>query len=413
MSATDFLTIEDLEPEGKTILLRADLNTPVDPKSGKLIEKARIEEATVTINSLSKSKLIVCSHQGRVGRDDYVSLEQHAKMLANILDRDVKFIDDVFGPAAREAILNLKPGEILLLENLRFAAEENFEYSSIEAAANTHIVKKLYPLLDGVVLDAFPTAHRAHPSIIGFPYYLPTAAGRLIVKELKGLHKIAQVAKGPYTALLGGSKISDRLEAISSLIKNRKADKVLLTGLIALVFLKAAGRIKYPLDIPGEEAYVEKAKQLLSEYPDVFEMPIDVAVNRGGERVEVLIEKLKKGEKPLDIGTRTVDAYSKIIRSSGTIFMSGPPGAFEIDGFDKGTNELLMTLATSYGTTIVSGGHLSTALKKLGVASWIDYISTAGGALIQYLSGKKLPLFEALSYSAKKMREGGYKKANR
>lgn len=409
MNAGDFLTIEDLGPEGKTILLRTDINTPVDPKTGKLIERARIEEAMISINSLSKSKLVVCSHQGRVGREDYVSLEQHAKILATMLDRDVKFIDDVFGPAAREAIVNLKPGEVLLLENLRFAAEENFEYE-IEKAANTHIVRKLYPLLDGIVLDAFPTAHRAHPSIVGFPYYLPTAAGRLIVKELKALKRIVEVAKGPYTSLLGGSKVSDRLEAIASLIKNKKADKVLLTGLIALVFLRASDKIKYPLGIPGEDKYVENAKRLLSDYPDVFEMPIDVAVSRNGERVELLVNKLRGGEKPLDIGGRTVDRYSRIIRSSGTVFMSGPPGVFELEGFDKGTNELLMALATSYGTTIVSGGHLSTALKKLGIVSWIDYISTAGGALIQHLSGKRLPLFKALAYSASKMKSGGYSK---
>ncbi len=409
MSEIDFLTIEDLQPEGKTILLRADVNTPIDPKTGKLIEKTRIEEVVVTVNSLSKSALVICSHQGRVARDDYVSLVQHAKELSNLIGRDVKFIDDVFGPAAREAISELKPGEVLMLENLRFAAEETHEYT-IEAAANTHIVKKLYPLFDGVVLDAFPTAHRAHPSIVGFPNYLPTAAGRLIVKELKALNKITQVAKGPYTAVLGGSKIGDRLEAIASLIKNRKADKVLLTGLIALIFLRAKGKIKYPLGVANEEKYLEEAKALLADYPDVFEMPTDLAVERNGERVELLVEKLREGEKPLDIGSRTVDRYSRIIRSSGTVFMSGPPGAFEIEGFDKGTNELLMAMATSYGTTIVSGGHLSTALKKLSISSWIDYISTAGGALIQYLSGKKLPLFEALEYSAKKFRSGGYSK---
>lgn len=405
----DFLTIEDLQPEGKRILLRADVNTPIDPKTGELLERTRIEEITVTVNSLSNSALVICSHQGRVGREDYVSLAQHAKELSSLLGRDVKFIDDVFGPAAREAILNLQPGEVLMLDNLRFAAEETYEYS-LEAAANTHIVRKLYPLFDGVVLDAFPTAHRAHPSIVGFPNYLPTAAGRLIVKELKALSKITQVAKGPYTAILGGSKVSDRLEAIVSLIKNNKADKVLLAGVIGLIFLRAVGKIKYPLGVANEEKYMNEARELLSKYPDVFEMPVDLAVQRSGERVELDVDKLAEGEKPLDIGSRTVERYSRIIRSSGTVFMSGPPGAFEIEGFEVGTNELLTAMATSYGTTIVSGGHLSTALKKLGITSWIDYVSTAGGALIQYLSGKRLPLFEALDYSAKKFRSGGYSK---
>jgi len=180
---TEFLTIDDLQLEGKTVLIRVDINTPINPKTGELLELNRIKEASVTLKSLSESKVVVASHQGRVGRYDYVSLRQHSKALAGVMGKEVKFVEDVFGEAARRAIKELEPGEVLMLENLRFAAEENFEFTP-EDAAKTHIVDKLSAYLDACVLDAFPTAHRAHPSIVGFSVRLPTCAGRLVAKEL-------------------------------------------------------------------------------------------------------------------------------------------------------------------------------------------------------------------------------------
>ena len=407
-SELDFLVLDDLELEGKKILVRVDINTPIHPKTRKLMERSRLEEVVVTIRALNKSSVVLCSHQGRVGNNDYVSLEQHAEALSEILGKKVEFIDDVIGPAAREAIKELQPGEILLLDNLRLLAEETHQYPSIDSAARTFIVQRLWRLFDAFVLDAFPTAHRAHPSIIGFPYYLPTAAGVLVMKELKQLRRLELVRKGPYTAVLGGSKVRDRLEAISALIENGRADKVLLTGVIALVFLKAMGKIRWPIGIKDEEWAVKYASELLEKYPSIFEVPRDVAIEKDGDRVELEIDKLEPGMRILDIGENTISFYSKIIRSSGTVFMSGPPGAFEIEGFEKGTVELLHALASSFGTTVVSGGHLVTALNMFRISRWIDHISTSGGALIQALAGKELPLLVALSYSARKYRRGEY-----
>ena len=406
-NGNDFLTLEDLSPEGKTILVRADINTPVDPDSGKLIERMRIEEATITLRDLSKSKVVLCSHQGRVGRDDYIPLDQHAEALTETLGKKVEFIDDIYGPYARKRISELNNGEILLLDNLRFSAEEANEYQP-EAAAKTQIVHKLSPSFDAFVLDAFPTAHRAHPSVVGFPQFLPTAGGRLVIKELKAVNRIQQIAKGPFTAVLGGSKVSDRIEAIGALIDNRRADKVLLTGVAGLAFLKASGKLKMTLGLEKEEAVVEKAAKLMRGYPEVFELPADLAIDKDGDRYEVPVESVEPTDKTYDIGGKTISQYEKIMRSSGTIFMSGPAGAFERKGFGVGTEELLRIMATSYGTTIVSGGHLSTALKLFNIHSWIDHVSSAGGALILYLAGKRLPLIESLSYSAKRARASGY-----
>jgi len=397
----DFLTLDDLELEGKRVFVRVDANTPVDPTSGRLLELNRIKEAAVTVRALNKSAVVVASHQGRVGRYDYISLRQHSEALSKILDRPVKFVEDVFGEAARNAIDRLGEGEILMLENLRFAAEENHEYT-FEDAAKTHIVSCLAPHLDACVLDAFPTAHRAHPSIVGFAEILPTCAGLLVTRELKSLSRIITTSKAPYTAVLGGSKISDRLEAIDALIENGKADNVLLTGLIALVFLRAAGILKHSLD-PQAEKYVPKAAELLSRYRENFQLPLDLAILEDGERFEVEPSKINNNSPILDIGEKTISKYSRIIKSSGTVFMSGPPGAFERKGFEKGTHELLMATATSLGTTIVSGGHLTAAMESLGVKEWVDHVSTAGGALVMFLAGERLPLIEALKRAAGRM----------
>jgi phosphoglycerate kinase len=233
-----------------SVSVRVDINTPVDPETGALLENHRLREASFTVKTLSKARVVLGSHQGRVGRYDYTSLHQHAKTLSEILGKEVKFVEDVFGEAARERIRSLRDGDVLLLDNLRFAAEENFEFSP-EEAKNTHMVRRLAPLFDLCVLDAFPTAHRAHPSIVGFAELVPTCAGYLVAKELKSLNRVVVTSKAPYTAVLGGSKVSDRLEAITALINNGRADNVLLTGLIGLVFLRAAGVLKKPLAADG------------------------------------------------------------------------------------------------------------------------------------------------------------------
>lgn len=402
MVSVDFLTIDDFDVLGKTVFVRADLNTPVDPVTGKLLELHRIREASFTVRHLEGAKIVLASHQGRVGRYDYVSMESHAEALSEVLGKKVKFVEDVFGSASRAAIKSLQPGEILLLDNLRFAAEENYEFSP-EEAIKTHLVRRLAPLFDLCVLDAFPTAHRAHPSIVGFAELLPTCAGYLVARELKSLNRVMLTSKAPYTAVLGGSKVSDRLEAISALIENGRADNVLLTGLIGLVFLRAAGLLKKPVSADVEK-FVEKARALLNEYRNKFSLPEDVAVEKDGERAELSVAEVDSGEKVLDIGERTIRKYSKIIKSSGTIFISGPPGMFEKKGFEKGTDELLLAAASSLGTTIVSGGHLSAALERLGVKEWVDHVSTAGGALVMFLAGQRLPLIEALARSAKRVK---------
>jgi len=396
-----FLTIDDFDFKGKTVFLRVDMNCPIDPDTLEISGTKRIEEIIETINSLNSAKIVIASHQGRVGNKDYTSMEKHAEVLEKLLNRKVTYVNDVMGSAAQNEIKKLNDGEILLLDNLRLCAEENYEFSGSNAA-KTIMVRRLSKLLDLCVLDSFPSAHRSHPSIVGFPYVLPACAGRLVEKEVKKLDEIMDVAKAPHVLVLGGKKVEDRLEAIRLLIENGRADHVLLTGLIANVFLRAQGRIRSTLGIKREDEIVAKAHTLIGEFPDVFSTPVDVAIEQNGKRVELDIRELNKDDEIYDLGPKTIEHYGKIISEAGTVFISGPAGFFEKEDFGYGTKALLEVVASSMATTIVSGGHLSSALKKFGLVEKITHISTAGGALVRYLTATKLPMIKALEESAEK-----------
>lgn len=393
------LTLDDFDLKGKTVFLRVDMNCPIDPETLEILGTKRIEETIETLEALKDAKVVVASHQGRVGNNDYTGMDKHAKVLEKLMNRKVKYVEDTIGKAAQDAIKNLENGDILVLDNLRLCAEENYEFSP-ENAAKTIMVSRLSKLFDLCVLDSFPSAHRSHPSIIGFPQVLPACAGRIVEREVKNLDEIMTVAKAPHVIVLGGSKVPDRLEAIKLLIQNGRADHVLLTGLIGNVFMRAQARIKSSLGIKREEEVVAKAHTLIGEYPDVFATPVDIAIDKDGERVEMDVREIGKGDKIFDLGPKTIEYYSKLISGAGTVFISGPAGFFEKENFSYGTKALLNSVANSMATTIVSGGHLTTALKQQGLADKINHISTAGGALVLYLTGEKLPMIKALEDAA-------------
>lgn len=397
------LTIDDFNLKDKTVFLRVDMNCPIDPDTMEISGTKRIEEAIETIEDLKETKLVVASHQGRVGNKDYTGMEKHAKALEKFLNRKILYVEDVIGTSAQNEIRNLKSGDILLLDNLRLCAEENYEFSPPDAA-KTIMVKRLAKLFDVCVLDSFPSAHRSHPSIVGFSHVLPACAGRIVEREVRNLDEIITVAKAPHVIVLGGSKVPDRLEAIKMLIKTGRADHVLLTGLIGNVFMRAQGRIRSVLGIKREEEVVAKAHSLIGDYPDVFSTPVDIAIDKDGTRVELDVRDLARGEQIFDLGPKTVEHYNKIISGAGTVFISGPAGFFEKEQFSFGTKSLLEGVANSMATTIVSGGHLTTALKKYGLAEKIDHISTAGGALVLYLTGEKLPMIQSLEDAASRER---------
>jgi len=397
------LTLDDFELKGKTVFVRMDMNCPIDPETNEILGTKRIEEAIETLRSLKDAKVVVASHQGRVGNNEYTGMNKHAEVLEKLMGQKIKYVEDTIGEAAQNAIKNLENGDILLLDNLRLCAEENYEFSP-ENAAKTIMVSRLSKLFDLCVLDSFPSAHRSHPSIVGFTQVLPACAGRIVEREVRNLDEIMTVAKAPHVIILGGSKVPDRLEAIKLLIQNGRADHVLLTGLIGNVFMRAQARIKSPLGIKREEEVVAKAHSLIGEYPDVFATPVDIAIDKDGERIEMDVREIGKGDKIFDVGPKTIEYYSKLISGAGTVFISGPAGFFEKENFKYGTTQMLNSVANSMATTIVSGGHLTTALRQQGLVDKINHISTAGGALVLYLTGDKLPMIKALENAAIKYR---------
>jgi len=397
------LTLDDFDLKGKTIFLRVDMNCPIDPNTMEITGTRRIEEASETINAIKDAKLVVATHQGRVGNKDYTGMNKHAVVLEKILKRKIKYVEDVIGTTAQNEIKNMQDGDILLLDNLRLCAEENYEFSPA-SASKTIMVQRLQKLFDLCVLDSFPSAHRSHPSIVGFAHVLPACAGKIVEKEVKNLDEIITVAKAPHVIVLGGSKVADRLESIEMLIKKGRADHVLLTGLIGNVFMRAQARVKAPLGIKREEEIVAKAHSLIGEYPDVFSTPVDVAIDKDGSRVDIDVRDLNKEDMIYDIGPKTVEFYNKLISGAGTVFVSGPPGYFEKEEFSLGTKGILEAVANSMATTIVSGGHLTSALKRYGLADKINHISTAGGALVLYLTGETLPMIQVLEEAAERHR---------
>ena len=392
-------TLDDFDVKGKTVLLRVDMNVPIDPDTKQITGNKRIEEVAITTKALDGAKIVIISHQGRVGRDDFVGMENHAKELEKFCGKKVKYVSDVIGTHAQNEIKNMNDNEIILLDNLRLCAEEIYEFS-FEESAKTLMVQRLKDLFDLFVLDSFPSAHRTHPSLVGFAQVLPTCAGKLVEREVKQLENILTVAKSPFVIILGGSKVDDRLNALKMMIKKERADHVLLTGLIGNVFLRAQGRIKFPLNIKNEDELVSEAHTLIGEYPDVFSTPVDIAINKDGERLEIDVRDLNKDDQIFDVGQKTLDYYSKMISGAGTIFISGPAGFFEKENFQFGTKSLLESVANSMATSIVSGVHLTFALKKYELNEKVNHTSTAGGALVRYLTGQKLPMIKCLEDAA-------------
>lgn len=387
--------MDHIELEGKTVLVRLDLNSPI--KNGEILDDKRFRSHLPTITELSGSKTVLITHQGRPGGKDFTTTEAHAKKLSSLLNKDVKYVDDIFGSCALKAISEMDIGDILLFENLRFYSEESLERSP-EEHANTHLVKKLSSVADVFINDAFSTSHRSHLSMVGFSPVLKCAAGRLMEKEIEALNKALENPKRPCVFVLGGAKVDDSIVITKNVLEQKIADKVLITGLVANVFLLASGiDIGKPnRDFIEKQGYldqVEIAKDLILRFKSII-LPTDVALNQNGKRIEKpLLEKI---DLPIhDIGPKTIEQFSEEIKNSGVVVMNGPSGVFEDEAFAKGTLETLKAASES-GFGIIGGGHITAALGDLGIEDKMGHVSTGGGACISYLSGKKLPGIEAL-----------------
>jgi len=396
----DFLTLDDVDLTGKTVFLRADINSPLDPNSKRILDATRIQAVIPTVRSLKDTKLIIGAHQSRPGKYDFTSLESHSKVLQMYLERPVKYTNDIVGEEAQKEIKALKKGDVLVLNNVRMMEEEN-KKAPVEELRDTELVQTLSKYVDYFVNDAFAAAHRSQASLVGLSNVVPMLAGRLMEQELRALNRVLNKPERPSVYLLGGAKVDDRIPVIDRVLRDDIADKILIGGLVADSFQMARGKMKKRYEELNEEELkqVDVCKNILDKYPNQIQLPMDVALDVKGERVEVFIDRITEEKNIYDIGLNTIAQYCSTIEKSETVVAEGPLGMFERRGFDIGTKELLRCMARCKGFTVVGGGHMGAMASMLGINDQMSHVSTGGGAMLSMLAGEILPVVAALEAS--------------
>lgn len=386
----DKKTIEDIDVDGKKVLVRVDFNVPL--KDGQVGDDTRIQAALPTLKYLldHQAAVILISHLGRPNGEvkPEFSLKPVADHLSTLIKQPVAFSEDCIGAAAQKAAEALKPGEVLLMENTRFHAGEKKN--------DPAMAKKLAGLADIYVNDAFGSAHRAHASTEGVAHYLPGVAGFLMEKEIKYLGQAIADPARPFIAILGGAKISDKIGVINNLVE--KANQVLIGGGMANTFFKAQG---YPIgDSLVEDEALDTARELLDIASHRLRLPVDVVIGdsfqEDAQREVMGMGPIPDGWRILDIGPESVMNFGKSIMNAKTVVWNGPMGVFEFPRFAEGTIGVAEEIAKSKATSIVGGGDSVAAVKQAGLADKITHISTGGGASLEMLEGKVLPGLAAL-----------------
>ena len=406
-------TLDELDLKGKVVLCRVDINSPLDPATGGLRDTTRIRGCAPTVRELSDAgaRVVLLAHQGGdLEYQNYGSTEPHAAVLGELLGRPVRFIDDVCGPAARTAICELRDGQILLLDNVRYLAEEltlfetNLNLTPAQQA-RTLLVRKLAPLADLFVCDAFAAVHRSQPSLVGLPEVLPSAMGRLFEHEYAALSHLREEPVRPCVFVLGGTKIDDAFLMMRSVLRDGVADTVLTGGLVGHVMLIAAG---IELGQPSTELirakklwpWVEISREILAQFADRVVLPSDFAVVRDGRRTELSRADLPSDELIVDIGHATVDGYRASIASAGTVFVNGPLGVYEQPATEYGTRAIWEAMAEATAYSALGGGDSIAAMNAFALGERFDYVCTAGGGMVRFLAGEELPVVAALKAGA-------------
>lgn len=389
-------TLDDMESKQKSVLLRLDINAPI--VNSTILDTTRFESHLPTLRELEDKEVVILAHQSRPGRRDFTTLEEHAKVLSRILGKEVEYIDEIFSRRVLDRIKNMKSGEFLLLENVRFYSEEQLERTA-EEHANCLMVRRLKDNFDAFVNDAFSAFHRSHASLVGFIPVLPTFIGRVAEKEINALSK--GLRKGERIAfVLGGAKIKDPIKVMKNVLENGIAEKVFLTGVIANYFLLLNGK-----DIGDENRKIvednkenvkdEDAKRILEKHRDKIMLPMDFGVELGGVREDVSVEEFKGKGIIKDIGVETMNQFSGMIPEFDTVVVNGTAGVYEDSKFSLGTYEVLKAVS-KVKFSIIGGGHSASAVNMFGLADKVSHVSIAGGACVRFLSGEKLPVIEKI-----------------
>jgi phosphoglycerate kinase len=395
----NFATLDELAaPEGKTVLVRVDINSPI--KEGAPQPGPRFAECAETIRELAKrgARVVVLAHQGRAGDEDFTSLEQHAELLGKAVKKKVKFVGDLYGAFALAAISKLKNGKIMLLENTRFYAEESVDKNWDK----TLMAKRLAGVSQAFVNEAFSVSHRAQTSVVGLPALLPAYAGRSLEKELNALQKATVNPERPVVYVLGGGKPDDCFKILKHAVSEGQADKVLLGGVIGELAVIASGKSlgakKEWLDEKGFSKLLPEMQKLVAEHADKLLLPTDFAfADADGIRVEARAEELKGNERIFDVGSKTAAAFASEIKGAKTVYFKGPIGRYEETAFELGTRLVLKAIESSKAFSLMGGGNTLDAVEKFGInKKKIGHLSTSGGALLAFLGGETLPGIEAL-----------------
>ncbi len=432
----------ELELTGKTVIFRPDINSPIDPKTKRIVNTNRIEKTVPTLNSLLEqgAKVALIAHQGdTLDYQNLIPLAEHAEILSRLTGRRVSYIDDVCGPAAQAAVKALLPGEAIILGNLRYLTEEISTFETVvkltpQEMTSAWLVRSLAPLGDYYVNDAFAAAHRNSPSMVAFQELLSSAGGFQLMDEYTALKSVKDNPRRPCVYILGGAKISDAFDMMRKVLTDGSADYILTAGITGIVMHIGRGVDfgpivqKFLID-HGLDVFIPEAKALLREFGERYVLPVDLAYDENAglsqanasdianasafpeqkraptststststpKRAEALIEALPKDRLFPDIGHKTIELFKKYINSAGSIFVNGPAGMYETEPWADGTRELWRAIADAPGYTVIGGGDTISAATKFTELSKYGYVCTGGGAMVRFLAGKQLPLIEAM-----------------
>ncbi len=412
----EVLTLDDINLRGRTVIVRVDINSPVNPTDGSFLDISRFRSSLPTLRELASSKVVVLAHQSRPGKADYMTTREHARVLGRLLNRPVKYVDDLIGSKAQREIRTMEVGEVLLLENTRMYAEEvALKGRSIEELGRTHMVRNLSYAVDAYVTDAFSAAHRSQASLVGFSHRVPCIAGRLFQREVDGVSRALGEGDRPVVVVLGGAKADDSVRVAGHVLSTGGADTVLTGGVVANVFLAASGvDIGEPSmaviehEVGDPKPLLGDAKAILDEHGDKVMMPVDVAQKDDHTRLRNKIKEMDPKLPILDIGLDTVVKYIQAIKEANTVVCNGPMGMFEEEAFAFGTREVFSEIGRVTGYTLLGGGHTGVLARSMGIDTSVSHISTGGGALITFLSGEEMPVIEALKESKKTYMAGEF-----
>jgi phosphoglycerate kinase len=394
---------------GKTVIFRPDINSPIDPKTKRIVNANRIEKTVPTLAKLldAGARVALIAHQGdTLDYQNLIPLAEHAERLSALMGRKIAYIDDVCGPAAQAAVKGLRDGECVVLSNLRYLAEE---ISSFEGAVklkpaemlDTWLVRGLAPLAQLYVNDAFAAAHRNAPSMVAFQELLPSAGGVQLMEEYSALKSVMDRPKRPCVYVLGGAKISDAFDMMRKVLEEGAADEILAAGVTGLVMHLARGvelgqaTRKFLAD-RGLDQFIPEAKALLDSWGEKYVLPLDLAYESEGQRAELDIAELPRDCLFPDVGEKTIARFKASIERAGSVFVNGPAGMYEDERWERGTREIWGAIAQAKGYTVVGGGDTISAAAKFTDLSKYGYVCTGGGAMVRFLAGKRLPLIEAM-----------------